>query len=302
MSDLHVEFGASARAALCDAFASAHHSIEAQFYSVGDASVLRALNAAARRGVDVTVYVEGDRKRYDRGGDHTPNNKQVRTNFDVYVHSLDSRIRVIAEADPLVLEHAKATVVDGARAFVSTANPNATGFGQPGDALVEDRKPADVVAIRSSIRGEPSQSSRVVAGPDAASRQRIAELLDAPVDERIAVEGLSDPHTVEALLARRERGMHDQVLVNTKGARRSALLRLLADCDVAVRTFRGKYMHDKYIDACDRIYVGSANLSQNGLEEAREIGIIAAPADFDDGAASLRADFDRMWRSAQPLR
>ncbi len=142
---------------------------------------------------------------------------------------------------------------------------------------------------------------RVIAGPNAESRRRIAELLEAPVDERIACEGLSDPHVVEALLLRHERGMHDQVLVNTKGARRSALLRLLADCDVAVRTFHGKYMHDKYIDAGDRIYVGSANLSRNGLEEAREIGIIAAPSDFDDGAASLRADFDRMWCQATPL-
>jgi phosphatidylserine/phosphatidylglycerophosphate/cardiolipin synthase-like enzyme len=301
MSDLHVEFGASARAALCDAFASAHRSIEAQFYSVGDAGVVRALNAAARRGIDVTVYVEGDGGRYGHSGDHTPIDKHVRTTFDAYAHSLDSRVHVVAEADPRVLEHAKAAVVDGARAFVSTANPNATGFEQPGDALVEDRKAADVVAIRSSIRGEPSQSPRVVAGPDTESRQRVAELLDAPVDERIASEGLSDPHIVEALLVRREGGMHDQVLVNTNGARRSALLRLLADCDVAVRTFHGKYMHDKYIDAGDRIYVGSANLSQNGLEEAREIGIIARPADFDDGAASLRADFDRMWSQAEPV-
>jgi phosphatidylserine/phosphatidylglycerophosphate/cardiolipin synthase-like enzyme len=301
MSDLHVEFGASARTALCDAFAGAHRSIEAQFYSVGDASVIATLNGAAHRGVEVTVYVEGDGGRYDHGRDRTPINKHVRTAFDAYVHSLDSRIHVIAEADPLVLEHAKAAVVDGALAFVSTANPNATGFGQPGDALVEDRKPADVVAIRSSIRGEPSQSLRVVAGPDAESRTRIAEFLDAPVDVRIASEGLSDPHIVEALLVRREHGMHDQVLVNTKGARRSDLLRLLAACGVAVRTFHTKYMHDKYIDAGDRIYVGSANLSRNGLEEAREIGIIAAPSDFDDGAASLRADFDRMWSLAVPV-
>src|SRR5579864_194682 len=128
MADLHVEFGASARTALCDAFASAHRSIEAQFYSVSDASVVGALNAAARRGVDVTVYVEGDGGRYRHSSDRAPINKHVRTAFDAYVHSLDSRVHVIAEADPLVLEHAKATVVDDARAFVSTANPNDSGF------------------------------------------------------------------------------------------------------------------------------------------------------------------------------
>jgi phosphatidylserine/phosphatidylglycerophosphate/cardiolipin synthase-like enzyme len=302
MSDLHVEFGASARAALCDAFASAHHSIEAQFYSVGDSNVIATLNSAAKRGVHVTVYVEGDGGRYKHARDRTPDNTHVRKAFDRYLGLLDDRIHVVAVADPLVLEHAKAAVVDGARAFVSTANPNVTGFDQPGDALVEDRETADVAAILASIRGEPSQSARVVAGPDAESRARIAELLDAPVDVRIASEGLSDPHIVRALLERQHRGMHDEVLVNTKGARRSALLHLLADCDVAVRTFHGKYLHDKYIDAGDRIYVGSANLSRNGLEEAREIGIITTPADFDDGAVSLRSEFNHMWSAAVSLK
>jgi len=301
MSDLHVEFGASARTALCDAFASAHRSIEAQFYSVGDASVISALNSAARRGVDVTVYVEGDRDRYRHKGEHVPIDRHVRKAFERYDQLLDRRIHVVAEADQQVLEHAKAAVIDSARAFISTANLNASGFGQPGDVLVEDHDARDVAAIRASINGEASQSSRVVAGPDVSARGRIASLLDAPTDEHIAIEGLSDLAVVGTLLARRRLGMHDEVLVNTKGARPSELLHILAASDVAVRTLRGSYLHDKYIDAGDRIYSGSANLSLNGLEESREIGILAAPADFDDGAASLRADFDRMWSQAEPL-
>jgi phosphatidylserine/phosphatidylglycerophosphate/cardiolipin synthase-like enzyme len=301
MSDLHVEFGASARVALCDAFTGAHRSIEAQFYSVGDTSVIDALNGAARRGVDVTLYIEGDRGRYRHADGHEPIDAHVRAAYERYDQLLDHHIHLVVEADPFALEHAKAAVVDGARAFVSTANPNTDGFAQPGDVLIEDRDAEDVTAIRASIHGETLQSARIVAGPDASARLRIAGLLDAPVNERIAIEDLSDPGIVGALLARRQRGMHDQVLVKSEGTHPSAWLRALTASDVAVRTLPGTYLHDKYIDAGDRIYAGSANLTRNGLDEAREIGIIATPADFDDGAVSLRGDFDRMWSQAKPV-
>ena len=60
-------------------------------------------------------------------------------------------------------------------------------------------------------------------------------------------------------------------------------------------------MHEKYIDAGARLYVGSANLTRDGIDEAHEVGIIANAADFEDGAASLRSYFDSMWRSARPV-
>ena len=40
-------------------------------------------------------------------------------------------------------------------------------------------------------------------------------------------------------------------------------------------------MHEKYVDAGDRIYIGSANLTRNGLDEGCELGLVAAAADFE---------------------
>jgi phosphatidylserine/phosphatidylglycerophosphate/cardiolipin synthase-like enzyme len=167
--------------------------------------------------------------------------------------------------------------------------------------LVEDDASDDVAAIHDAIEGQTTQSARVVTGPDSAARERIAGLLDAPRPERIAVEDLSDRELVDALVGRRRRGLHDEVLVKYERGTPVLPLGRLAASGVAVRTITGAHLHDKYIDAGDRIYVGSANLTRNGLDEAREIGIIAPATDFGDGAPALRAEFERMWRLAQPL-
>jgi HKD family nuclease len=119
-------------------------------------------------------------------------------------------------------------------------------------------------------------------------------------DERIAMEDLSDRQVVGALIERRLRGFHDEVLVKCERNATSSLLRLHA-AGVDVRALLNTHLHEKYVDAGDRIYIGSTNLTRNGLDESREIGLVANAADFGDGADALRADFDRMWRSAQPV-
>jgi phosphatidylserine/phosphatidylglycerophosphate/cardiolipin synthase-like enzyme len=208
---------------------------------------------------------------------------------------------VIADADPKILEHAKAAVVDGTQAFVGTANPNRSGFEEPGAIVVEDDEPSDVAAIASSIDGIPAQTARVVSGPARTARGRIAGLLVERHDEHIAIEDLSDPAIVEALISRSRDGFHDEVLVKSEPGMTLSASRQLVEAGIAVRALPGAYLHDKYIDAGDRIYIGSANLTRNGLDEAREIGIIATPDDFDDSASSLRREFDQMWSGAASL-
>jgi phosphatidylserine/phosphatidylglycerophosphate/cardiolipin synthase-like enzyme len=300
VADLSVSLGAAARSTLCDAFANAHRSIDAQFYSVGDAAVVDSLNRAALRGVEVTVHVEGDRGRYRHRGAHAPVDAHVRASAALYAQRFSAGVRWVVEADPLVLEHGKAAVVDGTRAFVATANPNEDGFSAPGEVLIEDDAPDDVAAVHDAIEGTAAQSARVVSGPGSATRQRIAHLLEATRPERIAVEDLSDRDLIQTLVARRRRGLRDEVLVKCERGTPILPLGLLAASGVAVRTLAGAHLHDKYIDAGEQVYVGSANLTRNGLDEAREIGIVARAADFVDGGASLRADFDRMWSAAVP--
>ena len=74
----------------------------------------------------------------------------------------------------------------------------------------------------------------------------------------------------------------------------------LVGAGVDVRTPSAGYMHEKLVDDGERTYIGSANLTRNGIDESYEVGIVADAGDFIDGGAALRADFDRHWSQARP--
>ena len=183
-----------------------------------------------------------------------------------------------------------------------------SGFGSPGEVCVIDERPADVLAVRDAIAGKAStsnRSDRVIAGPSPAVRAAIESLLASRDDIRIASEDLSDERIVRDLISRRAVGHADRVLVNARGTMSAAQRRTvcrLTHAGVAVRAPVRDYMHDKYVDDGDRIYVGSANLTRNGLDEGREIGLVAKAVDFGSGADALRRNFDEMWRDASPVR
>jgi phosphatidylserine/phosphatidylglycerophosphate/cardiolipin synthase-like enzyme len=273
MGDLAVCFGPAARVAICRAFDAATQSISAEFYDLKDGAVRAALARAQARGVVVDVRTEHHR------------------------HSFDSH----------AVLHAKAAVIDRHTAIVTTANVTRSGFDSPGEVCVVDDRPDDVRALSAAIAGRPDPAcsdERIVAGPGASLRDSIASLLNSPSDLRIASEDLSDERVVEALIARHAAGHHDRVLINEKGALSREQRRTLCRLDgagVAVRAPVDAYMHEKYVDDGDRIYVGSANLTRNGLDEGREIGVVAPASDFGIGANQLRANFDALWSASSPV-
>jgi phosphatidylserine/phosphatidylglycerophosphate/cardiolipin synthase-like enzyme len=207
------------------------------------------------------------------------------------------------------LLHGKAAVIDGKEALIATGNVNEAGFSCPGEVCVVDRRLTDVARISKAVRGRDKAGraaphgarSRVLTGPERATRLRIQGLLRSRADVSIAVEDLSDRAVVQTLAARAKDRHHDRVLVNGKGGMsrsgKCALGELVA-AHVDARVMTADYMHDKYIDGGDQIFIGSQNLTRNGLEEAREVGILAPVSDFGRAAAALRRDFERMWRSA----
>jgi phosphatidylserine/phosphatidylglycerophosphate/cardiolipin synthase-like enzyme len=305
MNQLHVSFGEAARDALCAAFDAAHASIDAELFSVSDPHVVASLNDAAARNVSVTLHVEGDPFRYDHKPDGAARSgserdeavrAQLRRLFSPDVH-------LVIEDHPDELWHAKAAVVDGAMALVSTANPTVSACFHPGDVLVADSSPRDVSAVAASIAGLTAPPGEfVVTGPGALMRDRIDHLLASDSDLRIAAEDLSDRRTVSELTARSAAGHHDRILIGAGSERagrsiaQKQSLSELRHAGVDVRELRHEYMHEKYIDAGAEIYVGSANLTRNGLDEAHEVGLVAPAAEFGQGAEALRADFDRNWR------
>jgi len=289
MSRLFVHIGSDARTALCEAFDRATTSIDAEFYSIDDRDVIASLNDAAQRGVHVRITLEGDTHRYSGPRAVEPEDAAIRGELD---HSID----VIISRRPRALVHGKAAVVDRTLAFVATANATQTGFGAPGEVAIEDRDRQDAREVLREI-------DRAAAGNPVRSKLRdeLRDLFASRRDLRIASEDLSDWRTVAWLVHRVHAGRHDRVLIGHPSSTSAAdMLERLIRAGVDVRTPAAGYMHEKLVDDGERTYVGSANLTRNGIDESYEVGIIASATDFIDGGSALRADFDRRWSEARP--
>jgi phosphatidylserine/phosphatidylglycerophosphate/cardiolipin synthase-like enzyme len=155
------------------------------------------------------------------------------------------------------------------------------------------------------MHGRGGVGQYVVSGPAGAVRERVTHLFNDANDLRVAAEDLSDKTIVALLKTRAARGQHDRVLLDAhrpshlspyaKGA-----ITRLRHGGVDVRTLPKHLMHEKYVDDGSEIYVGSANLTRNGLDEGHEVGVVAPATAFGDGAQMLRDDFDRNWSLAIP--
>jgi phosphatidylserine/phosphatidylglycerophosphate/cardiolipin synthase-like enzyme len=308
MEQVQVAIGCAARDVLCAAFDAAHTRIDAEFYSVSDPDVIAHLNAAAARHVEVNVHVEGNPARFGRKPDtgEKPDTIDASSSLAALRNKFSDAVHLTVEDHPNILVHGKAAVVDEHTAFISTANPTKCGFESPGEALVLVNSARDVEAVEASIAGAPARvGDYVVTGPSSDMRSRIHHLMETSSDLRIATEDLSDTDVVNELVVRSAHGHHDHVLLeadyHVSHSQYHALAQLRS-AGIDVRTLPTGYMHEKYVDAGDEIYVGSANLTRNGLDEAREIGIVAPRAAFGSGANALRADFDAMWTRAVATR
>ncbi len=303
MDQLQIAVGSAARAVLCNAFAHARSSIDAEFFSISDPSIIASLNDAAARKVHVRLHIEAHPDRYQKqsgegsAADHIKSGRSIAESLR---HEFSGNVEIVLEDDPDELMHAKTAVVDEATAYISTANPTWSSFSNPGEALVTDTLPSDVKAVQATIEHQPRPSSQyVVVGPSQTLREHVMELFHSQHDLRIASEDLSDRLVVDQLLDRQALGHHDRILVgdNSSAAQKRSVT-WLRHAGVAVRSIACGYMHEKYVDTGDELYVGSANLTRNGLDEAHEVGVVAPTAALPLGAQTLRDDFDANWSRA----
>ena len=308
VEQISIAVGCGARDVLCAAFDAARTRIDAEFYSISDPEVIAHLNAAAARHVDVNVHIEGNPSRFGRKPDtgEKPDSDDTSSSIAALRGKFNDAVHVTVENNPNILVHSKVAVVDGERALISTANLTKCGFESPGEVLVSVDSARDVAAAAASIAGAPERMGEfVVTGPGPTLRSHINQLLGKSSDLRIATEDLSDAEVINALVLRNANGHHDHVLLeaNCKVSRSQYhALAQLHYAGIDVRTLPTGYMHEKYVDAGDEIYVGSANLTRNGLDEAREVGVVAPTGAFGKSADVLRSDFDALWARAVATR
>jgi phosphatidylserine/phosphatidylglycerophosphate/cardiolipin synthase-like enzyme len=271
----------------------ARSEIDLTMYELSDRTVEHALAAAAARGVDVRVALNG--------GYYTE-----RSTYNAPARAYLSAHGVQVRYTPtyFALTHQKTLTVDGRMSAIMTLNFDGL-YASTRDYAILDRRLADVRAIVATFdddwagrRDSPSHGSGdLVWSPGAAGdvlglighARRTIELEDEEMDY--------DPATA-ALCAAARRGVRIRVVMSDESDWRAALQRLRR-CGAGVRLYHGQayYIHAKALVADGRVaLVGSQNLSFGSLQDNRELGITVSERTI---VSALQRDIDRDYAGGQ---
>jgi len=263
----------------------ARRSIELTMYELYDTRVESALAAAATRGVDVQVLLNGGYYS-ERESDNAP----------AFAYLAAHGVHVRYTPSYFALTHQKTLTVDGDESAIMTLNFDGE-YATTRDFAIVDRQPADVSAIVSAFDADwagqhltasdgtgdlvwsPGAQSTVLRLIDSARHS--IELEDEEMDYRPATD---------ALCAAARRGVQVEVVMTYESDWASAFHQL-RDCGVSIRLYHGQsyYIHAKLllIDG-QSVLVSSQNLSTGSLEYNRELGVVVTNAGI---VTALRRDF-----------
>lgn len=274
----------------------AKHSIDMTMYELSDMAFEQDLAAAASRGVDVRVILDGGYAKFE--------------NERAYAYLAANRVQVRWSPRYFDVTHEKAIVVDSSTAVISTGNLTSRYYATTRDFLVYDRNPLDVAAIAATFNADFASERTYKAAPG-------SDLLWSPGSEPALVSLIGSAHTSllveneemdnagieQALEAAARRGVSVEVTMTDTSDWGSAF-RALEAAGVKVRTYpdtsSALYIHAKVVVADGRrAFVGSENFSTASLSYNRELGLLTSNAAVvTPAAATLRSDFARAtpWR------
>ncbi|HEV3212151.1 MAG TPA: phospholipase D-like domain-containing protein [Acidimicrobiales bacterium] len=277
------------------AVAVATRSVRVEMYELADPAFEAALIAAVHRHVRVQVLLDED---FHAGTVNQPAFAMLRRHHVA-----------VRWADPGVIFHEKAVVIDGAVAYVGSGNLTAEYYATTRDFWVRDTQRADVDAV-AAVFGTDWGGGAPASGPPGvdlvwspnAEPAFLSLIRHAHRSISLESEELSDTYVIDALVAAARRHVAVHVTMTYSSEWRSAFDQLLA-AGAQVHLDHGEhpiYVHAKALcvdcttgpHATGTLVVGSQNLSYGSLAFNRELSIrtsdraVLAPI-----AAVLRADF-----------
>lgn len=248
----------------------ARRSIELTMYELDDTRVERALAAAADRGVDVRVLLNGgyysDAESY---------------NAAAYRYLRARGVHVRYSATYFALTHQKTLTVDGRETAIMTLNFDGL-YASTRDYAVLDRRAGDVRAVVRVFnadyghrRIDPSDGDRDLVWSPGASSTFLGLIDSASRSIDVENEEMEYTPAIDALCAAARRGVSVKLVMTYESEWRAAFDKLRG-CGVHVRLYHGQryYVHAKLLLVDGRTaLVGSQNLSTTSLDHDRELGI-----------------------------
>jgi cardiolipin synthase A/B len=290
---------------VADEIASARSSIRMFMFHLTDKSMVRALEDAKARGVDVRLILDAK-------------NLESKSSKKIADDLKDHEIVVTPSTPEFSITHAKAMVIDDRRAVIMSLNLT-TLTPKTRDYAIATEDPAVVAEFRSVFEADvknaeartretPALSCSTLMWSPINSETKLVALIDSAKLTIIASsENLGDTAIDGALESAAARGVKTRVLAPLCDLNPNPLFNvpMIEEMDkdhVDARLMPGPstperpYIHAKMIivDGA-RGYIGSVNFSENSTHKARELGIV-----FEDRAAisAISAAFDSDWSSA----
>jgi len=288
---------------ITNAITNAQKSIWLEIYILSDRNVIRALEEAANRGLDVRVMLEP----HPFGGGSSPSKT-----LDLLAAS---GVKTQFTNPSFSLTHEKSMVIDGSTVYIMTSNFSRSALGGSGgssqsrnreygiiDSLAQDVSATETIFTADWNRSEVKfNDSNLVVSP-VNSRTAFSTLIaNAHSTLLIEAEEMNDSEIEQALNNAAQHGVQVEVILpatsSSTGDSNSQGIATIKQSGVQVREDPHLYMHAKMIVVDNRLaFVGSENISAQSLDQNRELGILVS-----DQAAlkTLETTFQYDWGMSQ---
>ncbi len=289
---------------ITDAINGAQKSVWLEMYILSDRNVIRALEEAANRGIDVRVMLE---PHPFGGGSPARAMDQLR--------AAGAKVQ---ESNPaFTLTHEKGLIIDNSTAYIMTSNFSRAALGSYSGSSgfsnreydIVDSDPPEVQAVVSIFQADWDRAtvqfndSNLVVSPINA-RNAFNTLINS-AHRTLLVEGeeMNDSAVEQALSTAVQHGVQVQVILpaprGSSADSNSQGINTIKQGGVQVREDPRLYMHAKImvIDG-QKAFVGSQNISAQSLDQNRELGIIIS----DQGVLqTLQQTFQQDWGDSQAV-
>jgi cardiolipin synthase len=283
---------------ILDAIDGAKKSLRIKMFIFTDPSLLDAVIAAHRRGVNVRIMLNPRR----RNG--VSENDESRSKLEA------AGIEVRDSNPAFDLTHEKSMVVDDTTAFVKSLNWQTKNLTSTRDYAIITRHAHEVEEIINGFEADWSRqdfTSRHLIWCRGNGRERIVQFINhAKHSLWLQNERYQDQMIIECLVRAKERGVKVHVMARPAHTLKKDKLiegvgglRILSDIGIKVRKLKGLKLHAKMLLADgERAIIGSINLAPGSFDSRRELAI-----EVDDKhiVHRLQEVVKRDWKKARPL-
>jgi cardiolipin synthase A/B len=261
---------------ILEAIQSAAKSIRIKMFVFSDPTILQAVIAAHRRGVNVRIMLNPERR--DGKKENTDSRKTLS----------DAGIQVLDSNPAFDLTHEKSMVIDDATAFVQSLNWATENLTSTRDYAIVTTHRHEVDEISQCFDADWNRS-RFDTGDRSHliwcignGRQRLGQLIDASRHSLwLQNERYQDPTIIEHLVRAHSRGVQIHIMARPPHKlKRDKLiegvsgLRILQDIGVKIHKLKHIKLHAKLLFADEaRAIIGSINLAPGSFDSRRELAI-----------------------------